>query len=87
MESRMRVLEDALQVAQMQESQEQHPLLKTPFVVEDDEPIDEEVPDPEGELLDVMGSLHINEKDGSVQYHGPTGGAEVRAEFFVAILF
>ncbi|THH31848.1 hypothetical protein EUX98_g2353 [Antrodiella citrinella] len=76
MEARMRLLEDALEVAQMQDSPEPHPLLRTPFLLDDEELDDGEVAKPEDELVEVMGSLHINEKDGSVQFYGPTGGGE-----------
>lgn len=77
----MRVLEDALQLAQMQQSDEQHPLLRTPFKMDDDEPETQEATNTpvEDELVDAMGSLHINERDKSVQFYGPGGGAEVRA--------
>ena len=79
----MRVLEDALQLAQMQQSDEQHPLLRTPFKMDDEEPETQEPVDTavEDELVDVMGSLHINERDKSVQFYGPGGGAEVRGYY------
>ncbi|TCD60371.1 hypothetical protein EIP91_010262 [Steccherinum ochraceum] len=76
MEARMRLLEDAVQVAQMQQSNEQHPLLRTPFQYEPEEDSPEgevEAMDQPDDLADALGSLHINEKDKSMHFYG---GAE-----------
>ncbi|KAH8097119.1 hypothetical protein BXZ70DRAFT_895415 [Cristinia sonorae] len=82
MEGRIRLLEDAVQVAQMEQSSLPHPLLRTPFVLNpmDSSDPDEDMSEDIGELADVMGSLHINEKDKSVQFYGPTGGTEARSK-------
>ena len=69
----MRLLEDAVQVAQMQQSNVQHPLLKTPFQYELEElpPEDMEgASDHPDDLADALGSLHINEKDKSMHWTG-----------------
>ncbi|CAL1709670.1 unnamed protein product [Somion occarium] len=80
MEERIRALEDALAIAQAQESDTPHVLLSTPWKPDDEdvtlqEPQDFEVPNLEN-LADALGTLHIDEKEKTMQFFGPTGGTE-----------
>ena len=79
MEERIRALEDALAIAQAQESDKPHTLLSTPWKVDDDE--EEQPHDPTNpgleDLVDTLGTLHIDEKGKTVQFFGPSGGTEV----------
>ena len=80
----MRALEDALAIAQACESNQPHPLLATPWKIEDEEPEPEAEPEDvkpiidHEQLLESFGTLHINEKEKTVRFFGPAGGAEVR---------
>ncbi|KAI0080409.1 hypothetical protein K474DRAFT_1704716 [Panus rudis PR-1116 ss-1] len=80
MEERMRALEDALVIAQAQESDEPHPLLATPWKLDEDESAkDSGEADMEGkveDMADILGALHIDGKERSNKFFGPTGGVE-----------
>lgn len=80
MEDRVRLLEDALAIAQAQESDQPHPLLVEPFKLDADDtaPMQVASPGPNVEdLVGTLGTLHINEKEKTMRFFGPTGGAEV----------
>lgn len=82
MEERMRALEDALAIAQAQESSLPHELLLTPFKLDDDDKTEDRSSPPNDQsdlddIANVLGTLHINEKDKVVRFFGPTGGVEV----------
>lgn len=81
MEERIRALEDALAIAQAQESDKPHLLLSTPWKDDEDEddtiePHEPTVPGLE-DLMGTLGTLHIDEKGKTVQFFGPSGGTEV----------
>ncbi|KAK7683831.1 hypothetical protein QCA50_013207 [Cerrena zonata] len=80
MEERIRALEDALAIAQAQESDKPHLLLSTPWKDDEDEddtiePHEPTVPGLE-DLMGTLGTLHIDEKGKTVQFFGPSGGTE-----------
>lgn len=81
MEERIRALEDALAIAQAQDSDKPHTLLSTPWKVDDDEeePSAPHEPTEPGleDLVGTLGTLHIDEKAKTVQFFGPSGGTEV----------
>ncbi len=81
----MRALEDALAIAQAAESTQPHPLLTTPLRFEDEKDLDStpQQEDPvkpviEDELSDSFGTLHIDDREKTMRFFGPSGGAEVR---------
>lgn len=84
----MRALEDALAIAQANEGDEPHPLLREPLKFEYESPPlepDDEDENTEGSeatpleaLADSFGTLHIDQKEKTLRFYGPTGGVEVR---------
>ncbi|GJE86313.1 fungal specific transcription factor domain-containing protein [Phanerochaete sordida] len=87
LQERMRALEDALAIAQTSEDDEPHPLLRQPFrfgdegesPVEDDEDEQGEGEDqspPVEALADSFGTLHIDQREKTLRFYGPTGGVE-----------
>ena len=80
MEERMRLLEDALAIAQSQESDQPHPLLAEAFKLEAEDlpPVQDTLSSGTTEdFADAMGTLRIDEKDRSILFFGLSGGAEV----------
>ncbi|KAI0795508.1 hypothetical protein C8Q75DRAFT_454329 [Abortiporus biennis] len=80
MEERMRALEDAVAIAQAEQSSQPHPLLVKPFTFDDEpSPEPQSVGSPpltvEG-LSTAFGTLHVNEKGKVVKFFGSSGGAE-----------
>ncbi|KAI0088250.1 hypothetical protein BDY19DRAFT_891233 [Irpex rosettiformis] len=82
MAERMRALEDALAISQAAESSQPHPLLVAES--EQDVEIDVNMTMEEGDIsssdsiTESFGTLHINDKERTVQYFGTSGGSEVR---------
>lgn len=76
----MRALEDALAIAQANDSSLPHPLLTTSSILGELEAPDS---DKEGEvdkvdrIAESFGTLHINEQERTEQFFGPSGGSEV----------
>lgn len=82
MEARMRSLEDGLAIVQSSESDEPHPLLTTPFELEDEvellKPVlEEKATTSAPPLRDAPGTLWLDGSGGS-RFFGPSGGSEVR---------
>ena len=84
----MHALEDALAIAQASESDEPHPLLQQPFKIEDDIGLEfEEDEEDEDEttaqepslqaLAESFGTLHIDQREKTIRFYGPSGGVEV----------
>lgn len=84
----MRALEDALAIAQAAEEDEPHPLLQHPLQFDDEPypPDDEDdssdsesktVSPHDGAMDEAFGTLHIDEKEKTLRFFGPSGGAEV----------
>ncbi|EKM56701.1 uncharacterized protein PHACADRAFT_183301 [Phanerochaete carnosa HHB-10118-sp] len=87
LQERMCALEDALAIAQANEGNEPHPLLKRPFKFDDERepPADtDEGEEEEGEsqtmpaeaLADSFGTLHIDQREKTLRFYGPAGGVE-----------
>lgn len=86
LEERMRALEDALAIAQNAEGDEPHPLLQQPFKIDDaavEEEEQEEASDENEQiaeaLSDSFGTLHIDQRQKTLRFYGPSGGVEVCA--------
>ncbi|KAK7461100.1 hypothetical protein VKT23_009029 [Stygiomarasmius scandens] len=80
LEARMHALEDALAIAQAEESNESHPLLASDEHKVKEEPVMQTVPeDADGEepsaLADALGTLYID-RGGFSRFFGPSGSSE-----------
>ena len=76
----MRALEDALAIAQAGESASPHPLLTAGFVFDDENMRDSEQRpsnDKVESIAEAFGTLHIDEKERTQRFFGPSGGSEV----------
>lgn len=83
LEERMRSLEDALAIVQINTSTEQHPLLTKKWTIEDandENDGDNTSTTAEYGVIDALGSLHLDGdlQSGVTRFFGPSGGAEVR---------
>lgn len=77
----MRALEDALAIAQATESSLPHPLLTTGSVLDEPEARDngsESGLDKVDAVVESFGTLHINERERTECFFGPSGSSEVR---------
>ena len=82
----MRALEDALAIAQSAEEAGTHPLLQQPLQFDDVEGVEEEDEDEEKDqaaeaLADSFGTLHIDQREKTIRFYGPSGGVEVSLPF------
>jgi uncharacterized protein affecting Mg2+/Co2+ transport len=82
LEERMRSLEDALAIVQINTSTEPHPLLAKKWTIDDaDDEHDADSISTTAEygVIDALGSLHFDGdfESGATRFFGPSGGSEV----------